>query len=174
MAGDEIEAVDQLTDRVIAVLLERGVDANADLVNDLVAALLNAPVNDEFLLGVKTEALFQRSKWGSEHDAGKAPEDWFWLLGYLAGKALHAAKSGDRAKALHHTISSGAALLNWHAHMLGESTTMRPGIEPPELDAGEEDAHRCRWCGLPMGRGRLCKMSPFDSRFCECVHAHGG
>lgn len=68
----------------------------------------------------------------TSHDAGKAPQDWFWLLGYLGGKALHAAILGDVEKAKHHTISAGAALLNWHRALAGETRAMRPGILPPE------------------------------------------
>jgi hypothetical protein len=93
--------------------------------------MLNTPHIADFLEAVKLEALHQRERWGTEHDAGKAPADWFWLLGYLAGKALASALKGDREKALHHTISSAAVLLNWHAHLSGDDTRMRPGIEPP-------------------------------------------
>lgn len=93
-------------------------------------AKLNTPELNDFDEGMRLEAAHQRERWGSEHDAGKAPEDWFWLLGYLAGKALHAAKHGDIDKALHHTISAAAALRNWHAAILGVSTAMRPGIDP--------------------------------------------
>lgn len=128
---EPIEDVDRITDRVIDVLVTSGVQANAELVNALVSALLDTPVSNDFLLGVKAEALHQRKRWGTEHDAGKEPQDWYWLLGYLSGKALAAAVKGDKDKGLHHTISSGAVLLNWHAHVTGESTSMRPGIEPP-------------------------------------------
>ena len=93
-------------------------------------ALVNTPQLHDFGAAVVLEAAHQRERWGSAHDAGKAPEDWFWLLGYLAGKALAAAKAGDLDKALHHTISSAATLANWHAAMSGEHTGMRPGIGP--------------------------------------------
>ncbi len=95
---------------------------------------LNTPEIVDFVCGAVREAQHQRSRWGSDHDTGKQPEDWFWLLGYLAGKCLAAQKSGDRDKALHHTISTAAALANWHAFMLGQ-TNMRPGIIPPNIDA---------------------------------------
>ncbi len=49
--------------------------------------------------------------------ARAAAADWFWLIGYLAGKALMHALAGDRDKAKHHTISTAAALLNWHRAM---------------------------------------------------------
>ncbi|HMI93940.1 MAG TPA: hypothetical protein VK509_21345 [Polyangiales bacterium] len=94
----------------------------------------------DFLEAVKLEALHQRERWGSEHDAGKEPQDWFWLLGYLGGKALASAARGDREKALHHTISSAAVLLNWHQAMSGADTRMRPGIEPPADQAPKDGA----------------------------------
>lgn len=95
-------------------------------------ALVNAPELHDFAAGVVHEAAHQRSRWGSEHDAGKAPADWFWLLGYLGGKALAAALAGNTEKALHHCISSAAALANWHAALSGQHTGMRPGIAEPE------------------------------------------
>lgn len=95
------------------------------------ARAYDSPVTDDFFAGVRVEAAHQVERWGVQHDAGKAPEDWFWLLGYLGGKALHAAKTGDREKALHHTISTAAALCNWHRQIVGDGRRMRPGIEPP-------------------------------------------
>lgn len=97
--------------------------------------LLNAPELVDFASGVVREAAHQRERWPSDHDAGKQPSDWFWLIGYLAGKALAAALAGDRDKALHHCISTAAALANWHAALLGADTRMRPGIATP---AGED------------------------------------
>jgi len=91
-------------------------------------AELNTPHTTNFLDAVRIEAAHQRERWGAAHDEGKAPEDWFWLLGWLAGKAVRAAMFGDREKALHHTISSAAVLLNWHAHMSGASSSMQPGL----------------------------------------------
>lgn len=93
-------------------------------------ATIDTPELRDFDLGVRLEAAHQRERWGSDHDAGKEPEDWLWLLGYLGGKALRAAKDGDTDKALHHTISTAAALRNWHAALLGVSKEMRPGIGP--------------------------------------------
>ena len=82
--------------------------------------LLNSPEVNDFIAGVMIEAAHQRERWGGWHDAGKAPEDWFWLLGYLAGKALSAAKRGDQDKALHHIISSAAVLANWHISQISK------------------------------------------------------
>jgi hypothetical protein len=80
--------------------------------------LLNTPELRDFGVGVTLEALHQRERWGSNHDADKTPADWFWLVGYLAGKALHAQTGGNTEKALHHTISTAAALANWHAAIM--------------------------------------------------------
>ncbi len=102
-------------------------------------ALLNTPELVDFTKAVQLEAAHQRERWGTDHDGGKAPADWFWLLGYLAGKALHAHNAGNAEKALHHTISSAAALANWHSAILGK-TNMRPGIEPPTQQKGEGGA----------------------------------
>lgn len=92
--------------------------------------IINSPETASFMEGVPIEACHQRYRWGSEHDAGKSPFDWFWLIGYLAQKAADAAVRDDREKALHHTISTAAALANWHAALSGAHTAMRPGIDP--------------------------------------------
>lgn len=94
--------------------------------------LINVPGTDEFLENVRTEAAHQIARWGAEHDAGKTHADWFWLIGYLGGKALTSAIKGDREKALHHVITTAAACLNWHRAITGVSTAMRPGIADPE------------------------------------------
>lgn len=93
---------------------------------------LNTPEIEDFSKAVVLEAQHQRNRWGAEHDTGKEPQDWYWLLGYLGGKALRAAIAGDNEKALHHTISTAAACANWHAAISGTSTSMRPGIDPVE------------------------------------------
>lgn len=103
---------------------------------DAVDRLLNTPEIEDFDKAVPLEAAHQVLRWTTDHDAGKNPEDWFWLIGYLAGKALAAAKSGDTMKAKHHCISTSAALRNWHAQIRSGSSAMRPGIaEPSILDA---------------------------------------
>jgi hypothetical protein len=94
-------------------------------------ALINSPEIADYTKGVQLEASHQRERWGTSHDGGKEPADWFWLVGYLAGKALKAHIDGNSEKALHHTISTSAALCNWHAAILGK-TDMRPGIAPPD------------------------------------------
>ena len=98
-------------------------------------ALLNTPEIEDFDKAVPLEAVHQIEQWGAAHDAGKNPEDWFWLVGYLAGKALAAQKAGDTEKAKHHCISTAAALRNWHAHIRSGQSFMRPGIAEGERKA---------------------------------------
>lgn len=101
---------------------------------DRMREALNTPEVEDFTKAVVSEAQHQRERWGSSHDAGKQPLDWFWLIGYLAQKAATAAMAGDAHKAKHHTISTAAALANWHAAISGQHTEMRPGIDTPEFD----------------------------------------
>lgn len=93
-------------------------------------AIINTPHADDFLKAVSVEAEHQRQRWGAEGDAGKSPADWFWLIGYLGGKALHARASDNAVKAEHHIITTAAACANWHRNMFGK-TDMRPGISSP-------------------------------------------
>lgn len=108
--------------------------------------LVNSPEIDNFLRAVHIEAVHQVDRWGTAHDRAKRPADWFWLVGYLAGKALHAATAAaeeeragsqgpnspavvnaHRRKALHHCISTAAALYNWHCAIKGIDVRMAPG-----------------------------------------------
>lgn len=107
---------------------------------------LNTPEVLDFAKAVQLEAAHQRQRWGSAHDGGKTDADWFWLIGYLAGKALHNPyrhTTGDEIviappeyrdvmwkKQLHRIVTVAAAAANWHMAVLGK-TDMRPGIEEP-------------------------------------------
>jgi hypothetical protein len=93
--------------------------------------IINAPETRDFMAAVPLEAAHQRDRWGTDHDAGKSPFDWFWLIGFLAQKAADAAVRGNLEKAMHHTISTAAALANWHAALGGMDSRMRPGIDQP-------------------------------------------
>lgn len=106
---------------LVAALREEGARA-AEL-----EALINTPHTADFIESVRLEAAHQQTRWGAEHDVGKTDADWFWLIGYLAGKALHKPE-----KRLHHIITTAAACLNWHAHLTGHRSKMRPGIDPQE------------------------------------------
>jgi len=114
-----------MADKVVGALEE--LDAARARIGELEAEL-NNPQTAAFVQAVVTEAAHQRMRWPSAHDAGKAPEDWFWLLGYLGGKALR--EDGDE-KRLHRIIAAAAACANWYLHATGADTRMRPGIAPP-------------------------------------------
>lgn len=85
--------------------------------------LINSPEVRDFTIAVVLEAAHQGERWGSEHDARKSDADWFWLIGYLAGKALHTPIAKDVTtdagqlleKKLHRIITIAAAAANWHA-----------------------------------------------------------
>ncbi len=104
---------------------------------DRLDALINNPQTAEFLAAVKSEAAHQRDRWGEAHDRGKSAENWFWLVGYLSGKCLRACIDGDKPKALHHTISSAAALANWYEAIQRDETGVCIGhdndIKPIEI-----------------------------------------
>lgn len=126
---------DTLSASTVAALMS----AAADEIEALTAriteleALINHPLNADWFEGVRIEAAHQVERWGSAHDAGKLPLDWFWLIGFFAQKATRAALDGDVEKAKHHTISTAAALLNWHRQISGSAgpTSLRPGILTP-------------------------------------------
>jgi hypothetical protein len=109
----------------------------AELERDRLDALINSPQTAIFLTAVAAEKAHQIVRWGEAHDRGKSAENWFWLVGYLAGKCLRAIITGDREKALHHTISSAAALANWHEAISRDTTGAGIGhdndIKPVEL-----------------------------------------
>jgi hypothetical protein len=95
---------------------------------------INTPEIHDFMKAVENEALHQRDRWGADHDAGKTDADWFWLIGYLAGKAMNKPE-----KALHHIITTAAACLNWHAAKIGAHNKMRPGIDAAPIESGVKD-----------------------------------
>jgi hypothetical protein len=99
--------------------------------------LINTPHTAEFLEAVKLEAVHQRERWGSEHDYGKTDADWFWLVGYLTGKAIHKPE-----KQLHHIITTAAALLNWHAAM--PPTRASPSTMSGASHASDAGTGTCR------------------------------
>lgn len=84
--------------------------------------LINTPEVLNFIKGVQLEAAHQVSRWGKAHDRNKSAEMWFWLVGYLSGKALRAHIEGNTEKALHHCISSAAALAHWHEAIQADTT----------------------------------------------------
>jgi hypothetical protein len=136
--GDGSEDYDcDLAETLLNILAAKGLydkdDAEfADARIARLRAIINTPETEDFMKGIPLEAAHQRERWGVAHDGGKGPLDWFWLIGYLAQKAATSAMAGDVHKAKHHTISTAAALANWHLRLSGGDDRMRPGIAPPE------------------------------------------
>jgi predicted metal-dependent hydrolase len=112
---------------------------------------INTPEIANFLEGVRLEAAHQRQRWGAPHAREKSAEHWFWLIGYLAGKALRSAMTGDVDKARHHCISTAAALSHWHAAITGAQLA--------DADLAAHDADPTPWC---IGCGALRKSD------CHC------
>lgn len=96
---------------------------------DRLSALVNSPQTTNFLEAVAAEKAHQIERYGTSNDRSKSAEHWFWLVGYLAGKALRAAITGDREKALHHCVSSAAALGNWFDAIGADATGAGQGID---------------------------------------------
>lgn len=92
--------------------------------------LINNPHTEHFLEAVKLEAAHQQERWSSDHDAGKDDTDWFWLLGYLAGKAVRPDSSHE--KKLHHIITTAAACLNWHGRASGVHSGDEMAVRQPK------------------------------------------
>jgi len=79
---------------------------------------LGTPSIDDFFAAVKKEAAYQRTRWAGDHDKLKSDPDWFWLIGYLAGKALHN-PGNSKAKRLHRIVTVAAAACNWFEAVKG-------------------------------------------------------
>jgi len=97
------------------------VSATADVIERL-DALVNTPEIHDFAKAVVLEAAHQLERW-KDTDPRKADADWFWLIGYLAGKALHNPLDVDedaRDKRLHRIITVAAAAANWHRAVSSE------------------------------------------------------
>jgi hypothetical protein len=109
------------TGRVLFTLDGRDIE---DVLHELdrLDKLINNPQTADFMFAVRAEKAHQRIRWGDAHDRGKSAENWFWLVGYLAGKALRAVITGDKDKALHHCVSSAAALSNWFDAIKADKT----------------------------------------------------
>lgn len=96
---------------------------------------MDTPEQHDFLTAAVTEAQYQKARW-SENDAQKTDSDWFWLIGYLVGKAMH----DVRSKRVHHLTAAAAALANWHAAALAR------GEQMPE-ERGDQQDHTGRLDG---------------------------
>ena len=81
--------------------------------------LLGTPEMEDFLKGVEREAAYQKERWGEDHDRMKTADNWFWTLGWLAGKAVNDPHDADdkrtpKERRLHRIITAAALLFHWH------------------------------------------------------------
>ena len=90
--------------------------------------LLNSPELHDFARGVVQEAAHQRQRWGTAKDADKSPADWVFLVGHLETRSMMYLQAGNVDKALHHTITTAAALANWHTNISGADSSMWPSL----------------------------------------------
>lgn len=107
---------------------------------DRLRNLINSPETDDWMKGVPIEAAHQAERW-SEPDTQKNALDWFWLIGYLAQKAAFEQIAGNTEKAKHHTISTAAALMNWHRYIMAE---IKQNYKPA-TKIGERCKHDILW-----------------------------
>lgn len=141
---------------------------------DRLNALINTPELADFTKGVTLEAAHQVERWGEAHDRSKSAENWYWLVGYLAGKALRASITGDMDKARHHTISAGAALLNWHKAI--NRDTSGAGVGQDEDLAALDSSSATSFKYLVRSGGEcpqdwLCKDIPeVQAALCEALY----
>lgn len=104
--------------------------------------LIGNPHTEDFLSATQYEAAHQRYHFGEAHNQEKSAENWFWLIGRLVGKCLRAVITGDKEKALHHTISSAAALANWYQAIKFDKSGCGEGLDLdlPSLETSEAEA----------------------------------
>lgn len=101
-------------------------------------ALLNTPEIHDFAKAVVLEAAHQRERWPEGHDAQKSDENWFWLVGYLAGKALRPDQAIE--KRLHRIITIAAAACNWHMATSALLSVADPGCPPTVAGSTDGEA----------------------------------
>jgi hypothetical protein len=85
-------------------------------------SIISHPESDDFLKGVSIEAEYQRERHGVDDTAARFDwHQWYWVSGYLLGKALAASQSvSGIEKAKHHLITTAALLMNWHNVLTGK------------------------------------------------------
>jgi len=139
---------------------------------DRLHALVNTPELVDFPAAVHLEAVHQEERWGKKEQESKAAIDWFWLVGYLSGRALEHDREAERLlaqvggsdaeadrafydlqiahhreKAVHHTITTAAALNHWHASMLRKARVAQAGGLAANSDHAPLETEPMRFTG---------------------------
>lgn len=89
---------------------------------------INTPEVEDFLKAVAVEAAHQRDRWKGDHDKLKTDADWYWLIGWLGGKAVMGPHEPDdkrtpEERKKHRIITIAAAAYNWHSFVKAECST---------------------------------------------------
>ena len=71
----------------------------------------SAPVTSDFWQDCLDESRFQDERWPERHDAQKTDADWFWLVGFLAGKVMRPGASVEKKR--HRLRALAAVLEHW-------------------------------------------------------------
>lgn len=151
--------VDELREQLAEMTAER----------DRLLAMINTPELVDFPRAVYLESVHQLHRWGAEDRSSKTPQEWFWLVGYLGGRALGHHKEAERLeelaasstevdaaqlrpqidhhrkKATHHVITMAAAASHWHADVLRRFTGMKPGNDSAAQAAQQLEEHQHEW-----------------------------
>lgn len=84
----------------------------------LIRAMIYNPEVESFLTGVLIEVEHQKDRW-KDSDPMKSDADWYWLIGWLGGKAVMDPHPPEdprtpKERRLHRIIAVAAAACNWH------------------------------------------------------------
>ena len=74
-------------------------------------------VTDDFLADVAEEAKYQ-AIW-AVNDERKTDDEWFWTLGWIAGKAVRPGTDLDKQR--HRLRAAAALLMNWDKHLVDKT-----------------------------------------------------
>lgn len=97
----------------------RTADEHEEKVRLAIDKHLSTPEILDFIKAIQIEAKYQEEQW-KKADPEKTDADWYWLIGWLGGKAVNDPhKVGDLRptieRKLHRIITVAAAAYNWHA-----------------------------------------------------------
>lgn len=100
------------------VIRDRICSAIHEAIQDRERELLNTPEIEDFIKALRIEAAHQKERWKAT-DPEKMDAEFYWLLGWLGGKAIHDPHEPDdtrtpRERKLHRIIALAAAAYNWH------------------------------------------------------------
>ncbi len=92
--------------------------------------LINTPEVEDFMNGVKIEAVHQTEKWGADHEESKYPHDYSLVLDKLKGKQALAIWDRNIEKYKHHLITMAAVCHNIHRQIDKPGTNIHHFFNP--------------------------------------------